>query len=468
MQTKTLALSAAVLSALFAGAACSGSGSDSGLPSATTSGSSGGEAGSTANNGGRSGSAHGGAGGKAGGSGASSAGSTSRGGSSGSGGSGAHSGSTSSTAGDSSGGEGGASSPCAGCASGLCLADGTCVDCLPSNDKCPANEYCTAANTCAPGCKTNGSTCTSGVCDDQHDCKSCINDGECSAGRLCGGGVCAAACTTAQEGSNVGCGSGLTCCSAHCTDLGTDVQHCGVCGTACGGSQFCGLAECSQTGEAGAGGASGEACAACHDLTLANVCSISKAIVILDTTKNSSDGNRKPGRAIGAALAALCTPAPTVTEEEQDSQDALSITTGHPVAGGGSLLIVAGGPYFQTLEAYFEQTSSPLYLAQVGDTQQFTDRATGAAVVSRSASADNLSHDFFIIQFMRDTSSGSLTLNAQGFWESGTVAATYQLVNVVLPALSTFDKAWYAYEWTDMNGDMAPDADEITLKGTSP
>jgi hypothetical protein len=83
-------------------------------------------------------------------------------------------------------------------------------------------------------------------------------------------------------------------------------------------------------------------------------------------------------------------------------------------------------------------------------------------------SADNLSHDFFIIQFMRDASSGSLVLNAQGFWESGTVAATYQLVNVVLPALSTFDKSWYAYEWSDMNGDMAPDADEITLKATSP
>jgi hypothetical protein len=51
---------------------------------------------------------------------------------------------------------------------------------------------------------------------------------------------------------------------------------------------------------------------------------------------------------------------------------------------------------------------------------------------------------------------------------SGTNAAAYELENVILPALSTYDKSWYAYEWTDMNGDMAPDANEITLRATSP
>ena len=45
---------------------------------------------------------------------------------------------------------------------------------------------------------------------------------------------------------------------------------------------------------------------------------------------------------------------------------------------------------------------------------------------------------------------------------SGTVAATYFFEKQVLPNLSTFDKAWYIYEWTDSDGDKAPDLNEIT------
>jgi hypothetical protein len=98
--------------------------------------------------------------------------------------------------------------------------------------------------------------------------------------------------------------------------------------------------------------------------------------------------------------------------------------------------------------------------------QEFVSRADGTVVVSRTVAGDNLSHDFFVIQFMRDPASGSLVLNVQGFWLSGTTAASFFMVNGVLPALSSFDKAWYAYEWTDANGDLAPDLNEITLKAS--
>jgi hypothetical protein len=67
---------------------------------------------------------------------------------------------------------------------------------------------------------------------------------------------------------------------------------------------------------------------------------------------------------------------------------------------------------------------------------------------------------------MRDAASGSLVLNAQGFWLSGTVAAAYQLKEGMLPNLSTFDQAWYVYEWADMNGDKLPNLDEMTLKAS--
>jgi hypothetical protein len=84
-------------------------------------------------------------------------------------------------------------------------------------------------------------------------------------------------------------------------------------------------------------------------------------------------------------------------------------------------------------------------------------------VLTLPLAGDHDSHDLFIIQFMHDASSGSLMLNAQGLWLSGTIAAAYQVTNAVLPDLASFDKAWYAYDWTDADGDKAPDVDEITL-----
>ncbi|HKY41045.1 MAG TPA: hypothetical protein VJN18_34155, partial [Polyangiaceae bacterium] len=174
------------------------------------------------------------------------------------------------------------------------------------------------------------------------------------------------------------------------------------------------------------------------------------------------------GQAIGAALGAQCSPAPEVTEAEQDSVDALNFTTGRPVSGGGELLVVAGGPFFQQLEGYVEEQGiSPLYLKVdvPANSQAFLKREDGLAVVS-STIEDDVSHDFFIIQFMRDPQSGSLVLNAQGFWLSGTTAASFLMLNGILPALSTYDKAWYAYEWTDGNGDFTPQLGEIVLRNS--
>jgi len=354
---------------------------------------------------------------------------------------------------------------CAGCDSGFCLDDGTCVDCLPSNDHCPSGQYCTDAYECEPGCKADGSSCASGVCDETHNCQKCIDDDECTPDLVCGAGVCAAACTAAHEGQNVGCQGDLTCCSLHCRDVLTDTNNCGVCGHACGSGQFCGSASCTDSGAGGAGGAgAGDCGVVCHDTTLANVCAISKVVVILDSSTNTSEGNRKPGREIGAALEAQCPRTPTLTEAEQDSVDALNVTTGQPVAGGGELLVVAGGPFFQTVEGYFEKKEvSPLYWYVGATNTEYRKRSNDEAVVSLPKTSDHDSHDFFIIQFMRDPTSGSLVLNIQGLWLSGTTASAYHLVNTVFPALADYDKAWYAYEWTDMDDDKQPDEDEISL-----
>jgi hypothetical protein len=357
---------------------------------------------------------------------------------------------------------------CPGCDSGFCLDDGTCVDCLPSNDHCPASQYCTDEYECVSGCKTDGSSCASGICDTDHNCTSCIKDDECVEGLVCNSGACGAACTEAEEGEVAACGDGLICCSLHCTDVAINSNHCGACGADCGAGEFCGIDACAD-GQGGAGSVASP-CVACHPMTLANICSIAEAVVILDTVKNPQEGNRDQGRAIGAALKAKCSPTPVLTEEEQDSVAALNFTTGRPVSGGRELLIVAGGPFFQNLEVYVEkQRIAPVYWhATEGNVEtQFRKSSDDSVIASLPLSGiDHDSRDLFLIQFMRDAASGSLVLNAQGFWLSGTVAAAFQLKEGMLPNLSTFDQAWYVYEWVDMDDDKLPDLAEITLQAS--
>jgi len=350
---------------------------------------------------------------------------------------------------------------CADCASGFCLDDGSCVDCLPSNDQCPSGQYCSDKNECLPGCKSDATSCASGVCDKDHNCKHCIDDSECTQGLICSSGECTPACSSDEEGKSASCSGGLTCCAARCSDLTVDSQNCGTCGNACAKGQFCGRTACGTTGAGG----EGEVCVECHDTTLANVCSVAKVTVILDSSKNTSDGNRVPGRTVGAALRDTCPNGPILTEAEQDSVEALNITTGRPVSDSSELLVVAGGPFFQDLEGYLEkQKITPLYWASDADSTAFRKNSgKNEVVVSLPFAGDHDSHDFFIIQFMRDPSSGSLILNVQGFWLSGTVAGAYLMTQGVLPALKQQDKAWYAYEWTDQDGDKAPSLTEIKL-----
>jgi hypothetical protein len=413
-----------------------------------------GGAGNAASKGGSS--AKGGSGGKGG--------TASKGGSSAKGGSGGKGG-TDSAGGAS--GAAGASAQCPACESGFCLDDGTCVDCLPTDDACPSGSYCTDENTCAPGCKPSGDGCASGVCDETHNCSNCINDDECIDDLVCGNGQCGASCTQAQEGQQASCGDGLTCCSLHCTDVEIDSNHCGACGATCGDGEFCGIDACADTGQGGAGGAGNAPCVACHPVTLANICAIANAIVILDSNVNETEGNRTPGRAIGAALRDKCVPQPALSEAEQDSVEALNITTGRPVSGGKELLIVAGGAFYQHLEGYLEaQRIAPLYLNVTDTDTQFLKSSNNQEVVSLPIAGPHDTSDYFLIQFMRDPASGSLALNAQGFWLSGTNAAAYQLIEAILPNLASFDKAWYAYEWTDADGDKAPDLNEMVLKAS--
>ncbi len=342
---------------------------------------------------------------------------------------------------------------CPQCKSGFCFKDGTCVDCLPSLDNCPSGTVCGSTNTCVPGCKADGTSCASGVCADAKNCQSCIGDEECEAGNVCGDNRCAPACAAAQEGTHDGCSAGHTCCSERCIDANTDSDHCGVCGTACATGQFCGPSTCS-VGDAGTG-----SCVSCHDTTIANICSVPQVAVILD----GADANEATGRALAAAMAAKCNPAPVVREVSQTVPDAVNPASGRPISGAHELLIGAGGSFYARMLVYLDsQRISPIYSFYDGEsTLSFRKAADDSIVAERNKDESNDDHDFFVIQFLRDPTSGSIILNVQGFWASGTLAAGYFFENGMLPALSTFDKAWYIYEWTDKDGDKAPDLNEI-------
>jgi len=169
---------------------------------------------------------------------------------------------------------------------------------------------------------------------------------------------------------------------------------------------------------------------------------------------------------MAAAMVAMCSPAPTSREVLQTAVDALNPASGRPISGAHELLIAAGSSFYAHLLNYADNNNISLVRdVFVSDTRQleFTEATTGAVLVSRSIDEPNDSHDFFVIQLMRDSITGSIVLNAEGFWESGTVAAAYFFQYGILADLGSFDKAWYVYDWTDKNGDKLPNLDEMTL-----
>ena len=117
------------------------------------------------------------------------------------------------------------------------LVTGRCVQCVPSNDTCPAAQHCdTATNTCVAGCRNDeGCAMATGDggapprrCDTAlHACVECAEDAHCGGGRLCRGNVCVAACSV------MGCPTGQQCCDGACIDVTSNASSCGACGTVC-------------------------------------------------------------------------------------------------------------------------------------------------------------------------------------------------------------------------------------------
>jgi hypothetical protein len=335
----------------------------------------------------------------------------------------------------------------ADCAPGACSPDHACVECMPgANDSCPVGKYCSAAITCVPGCK-NDAACSSGKCLATHDCASCLSDSECAEGRVCATGQCIAPCTTKND-----CPAGFDCCGNHCADTKRDPRHCGSCDAVCTVSQFCGPT-------------------ACTPAIMANICDSPKASFLLDGLSIDDAATAT----IQAGLAAQCAPAPTMTAVDQKTSGFINPTTGKPVAFGGNLLVVVGGPFGQLLIKYLETSGiAPVYNYYDANVDQLLGRRTDDAgadpfIVNAMQSQITESHSYFLVEMVLDSASGTLTFVVYGISASGTQAAAWYFVNKMLPTRSTLMKSWYVYEWTDQDADKKPgDADTFTLVQSSP
>jgi hypothetical protein len=325
--------------------------------------------------------------------------------------------------------------PCADAALACELTSHTCVECLPSNDTCPAGEYCTTGFECVRGCKANGGGCASGRCDANHECQQCLEDLECGSDRVCGTFSCGVGCGFPDDPP---CGAGTECCAAQCVDTKRDIEHCGGCGVACAGTQFCGVS-------------------GCETVALGKLCSLPTLTVVL----SGQSADQAESELLIDALEASCAPAPTISSVLQTESLLLNPVTGQPVAGGNQLLVTLGSGYANNLVRYLEtQRIAPVYQFYMDGPDPFFEyrrSSNDQVLVHGLRSAETADHGHFLVQIVREPESGSLTVLAYGFWAEGTAAARWFLANQVLPALSTYTDTWYIYEWAN-NATPGPDA----------
>jgi hypothetical protein len=276
------------------------------------------------------------------------------------------------------------------------------------------------------------------------NCTPCVRDDECTGARVCNAGTCGPRCGD----GGVACTGNLVCCTDHCVDITRDPQHCGACATTCSATEFCGNASTP----------------ACKDNLLRNICNIKKATFLL----NGLSADDTSSNILKSAIATLCVPLPALTSVDQTMSTAINPTTGQPLAGGGELLVAAGGDSTQRLVRYLETSrTSSVYNESDGTTVLEFKRRGGApdggdAVLQTvTLSTISASHDFFLVYVVKEPISGTLSLVVYGIDSPGTRAGAFYFANVILPSVvdadvATFTQAWYLYEWTSADAGAGP------------
>lgn len=193
-----------------------------------------------------------------------------------------------------------------------------------------------------------------------------------------------------------------------------------------------------------------------------DLCAIGNGLVVQDGVPTDD----MAAADLAASLVSTCGSFPTTTVME-NKPGVLEPSTGRPIGGPGSLYLLGGGETIQSAIAYLQTNDTPLMVSRAGNQYILTSRSTGQTVLSVDATTLDASHDLALIQIVREPRSGTVVLNAYGYYETGTKAGAFYFANQLAPTLATDANAYYVILWTDGNGDLAPNAgDTFMLVGS--
>ena len=187
---------------------------------------------------------------------------------------------------------------------------------------------------------------------------------------------------------------------------------------------------------------------------LASSCAFDSITVILDGDPNDAQA----GAMMAAAVADGCDTSPTVTTLNQTEPGLLDPTTFAPLFGPSSLGVLGGDAIVQNVMGYLMMSSAPIRVDTSGGRYRVI-RLSDDAVLLDAAIADiTASHDYAVVQIVYDPPTQATVVATHGYVFQGTLAGAHYFSTVVAPGLPLETRTYFVLEWTDMNGDMLPNA----------
>lgn len=197
----------------------------------------------------------------------------------------------------------------------------------------------------------------------------------------------------------------------------------------------------------------------------ASGCEFDSITVILDGDAMDAAA----GATMAAAIGSGCSTSPTITMVNQTEPGLLDPTTFAPLFGGTSLGVLGGDAIVQNVMGYLMTASAPIRVDISGGRYRVFLTSGGAALVDAAIPDITSSHDYAVIQIIRDAPSNSTVIATHGYVFQGTLAGAHYFSTEIAPDLPTEERTYFVLEWTDMNGDQTPNAgDTFTLLFSGP
>ena len=192
----------------------------------------------------------------------------------------------------------------------------------------------------------------------------------------------------------------------------------------------------------------------------ASGCDFASITVILDGDAMDAAA----GATMAAAVGSGCDTTPTVTMVDQAEPGLLDPTTFAPLFGDTTLAVLGGDAIVQNLMGYLMTASAPIRVDTSGGRYRVFLTSGGSALVDAAIADITASHDYGVVQVIRDAATNSTVIATHGYVFQGTLAGAYYFANHIAPNLVEESRSYFVIEWTDGNGDTTPNTgDTFTL-----